>query len=93
MTAQTTPDIADATNAELLATAIPVGVAKSSFSTANDALLAVFTFGLAIGVEDSTKAQRLADVGESILRAEPQSEQEYENFLRGVEAFIRAALA
>lgn len=81
--------IAEPTNLELLATAIPVGVAKQSFTDVNDALLAVLIFGMGVGVEDPERATRLVDVSEGIIRSDPRANAEFNAFLSGCTAIIR----
>lgn len=80
------------TDAELLATAIPIGVAKTSFTDLNDALLAVFIFGMGIGAESPEHARRLVDVGEGIIRSDERANAEFDRFLTGNLLLIAGSL-
>lgn len=83
-----TPGADTMTEAETVALAIPVGVALSTFEDPRDALLAVFAFGMAVGVEDTDKANRLINGAEALLVQSP----DYENFLT-VTALVTGELA
>lgn len=53
-----------------LATAIPVAMALEAFDKPQDALLAVFILGLAMGADSSSVAKQIVEHGEAILTDE-----------------------
>lgn len=79
-------------DAELVALAIPAGVALGTISKHGDALLAVFIFGLTVGTVDAGRARRLAEGGEALLREDPQAAREFQRFLEMTALMTQAAL-
>lgn len=88
MTTETKTAAVEATPAQTIALAIPVGVARGTFTDPTDALTAVFIFGLTAGATDPKMSMALADAGETLIG----KQDEYEKFLVGITAFMGGLL-